>query len=407
MIAKCTKGRSVHGALAYDVGPGRAEEHRNPHQVAGNVAGRSWRERAYAMDEHARSARPDVARPVHRTALRLADDDRRLTDKEWRQVAERYVKEMGFQDCPWTAMRHGEEHVHVTVSRVRWDGRLASDAHDFRRSHQAARSIERAHGLVDASERSNPARPQVQSGERARAERTGEAAPRDTLRERLDQALSESAGTREGYEAAMSGSGVRFVANEAKTGRMNGYRYGLTGHNDASGEQVWFKGSQLGRDFTWSATQRRLDEHQAARGVGGREQAASGARSVLDRIKAARGERPDTNRATTTDQPAPSRSAGRGEHMARETGSAQAGPQPAASRPAADRAMPAPTGARGNDVGPPTGAAGRELQPPTGAQSVPETTAERPADDVAQAKAREAVARLRQERPEPERGHER
>lgn len=366
MIAKCTKGRSVHGALAYDVGPGRAEEHRKPHQVAGNVAGRSWRERAYAMDEHARSARPDAARPVHRTALRLADDDRRLTDKEWRQVAERYVKEMGFQDCPWTAMRHGQEHIHITVSRVQWDGRLASDAHDFRRSHQAARSIERAHGLVDASERSNPARPQVQSGERARAERTGQAAPRDTLRERLDQALSRSTGTREAYEAAMSDSGVRFVANEAKTGRMNGYRYGLTGHTDTNGEQVWFKGSQLGRDFTWSATQRRLDEHQAARSVGSSAEAGSHARSALDRIKAARGERPDTDR-TTTHRTAPSRTAGRGEHMARDTGPAEAGPQRATSRPAADRAMPAPTGARGNDVGPPTGAAGRELAPPTGA----------------------------------------
>lgn len=349
---------------------------------------------------------PDAARPVHRTALRLADDDRRLTDKEWRQVAERYVKEMGFQDCPWTAMRHGQEHIHITVSRVQWDGRLASDAHDFRRSHQAARSIERAHGLVDASERSNPARPQVQSGERARAERTGQAAPRDTLRERLDQALSRSTGTREAYEAAMADSGVRFAANEAKTGWMNGYRYGLTGHTDTNGEQVWFKGSQLGRDFTWSATQRRFDEHQATRSVGSSAEAGSHARSALDRIKAARGERPDTDR-TTTHRTAPSRTAGRGEHMARETGPAEAGPQRATSRPATDRAMPAPTGARGNDVGPPTGAAGRELAPPTGARSVPETTADRPADADARTKAREAIAKLRQERPEQERGHER
>ena len=347
-----------------------------------------------------------MARPVHRTALRLADDDRQLTDKEWRQVAERYVKEMGFQDCPWTAMRHGNEHIHITVSRVQWDGRLASDAHDFRRSHQAARSIERAYGLIDASERSNPGRPQVQSGERARAERTGQAAPRDTLRERLDQALSRSAGTREGYEAAMSSSGVRFVANEAKTGRMNGYRYGLAGHADANGEQVWFKGSQLGRDFTWSTTQRRLEEHQAARTVGSRTEAADHARSALDRIKASRGERPDADRSSTRST-APSRTAGRGEQMARETGPVEAGPQRPTSRPAADQAMPGPTGARGNDVGPPTGAIGRELQPPTGARNVPETTADRPSDAAARAKAKEAIARLRQERPEPERGHER
>lgn len=203
----------------------------------------------------------------------------------------------------------------------------------------------------------------------------------------------------------MSGRGVRFVANEAKTGRMNGYRYGLTGHNDANGEQVWFKGSQLGRDFTWAATQRRLDEHQASRSVGTRTQAASHARSTLDRIKASRGERPDTER--TPYRTAPSPTAGKGEHMARETGPAPAGPERATKRPAANQAMPTPTGSRGNDVGPPTGAAGRELDPPTGARSVPETTAKRPTAADARMKAREAIARLRHERPEQERGHER
>ena len=93
--------------------------------------------------------------------------------------------------------------------------------------------------------------------------------------------------------------------------------------------------------------------------------------------------------------------------MARGTEPAETRPQRATSRPAADRAMPAPTGARGNDVGPPTGAAGRELDPPTGARSVPETTADRPADADARAKARASIARLQQERPEQERGHER
>ena len=40
MIAKITHGRSAARALAYDHGPGRADEHTNPRKVAGNVAGR-------------------------------------------------------------------------------------------------------------------------------------------------------------------------------------------------------------------------------------------------------------------------------------------------------------------------------------------------------------------------------
>jgi hypothetical protein len=71
---------------------------------------------------------------------------------------------------------------------------------------------------------------------------------------------------------------VRYRANVSKTtGRVSGYSYGLDGHvaspkgeRGAPKEPVWFKGSQIGGDFSWSKTQHRLTELAAGRG----EQAA-------------------------------------------------------------------------------------------------------------------------------------
>ena len=256
MIPRVTKGSSALGALRYDFGPGRREEHENPRTVAGNLPG-TWRQQGRVLDSHA-ARRPDVEKPVWRTSLRAAPQDRGLSDEEWRQVADRFVDRMGFQDTPWTATRHGEDHIHLTVSRVGWNGRVVDTSHDFARAQAACRVVEREHGLVDASSRYNRARPQVSHGERERSQRTGEDAERLQLRDHLDEATKRSGGTLEGYERALTEAGVSFRRNEASTGRVSGYSYGLAGHQDGAGDQVFYKGSQLGKDYRWAETQRRL-----------------------------------------------------------------------------------------------------------------------------------------------------
>lgn len=260
MIPKITKGASAYGSLAYDHGPGRRDEHENPHKVAGNVAGRSWRERAIVMDEHARRARPDLARPIHRTALRLAPEDRGLPDREWRRVAERYIARMGFDGCPWEATRHADDHIHVTVSRVRWDGGLATDSHDYAKAQKACREIESGHRLQDASVRYRRSEPQITRRERDAADRRGVVPERDQLRAKVRAAEQGSGGTREGYEAALAAAGVAYRANIASTGRVSGYSYAIAGHRDSAGEEVFFKGSQLGKDYSWAKTQQRISD---------------------------------------------------------------------------------------------------------------------------------------------------
>ena len=276
MIPRISKGGSARAALAYDYGPGKREEHVNPRTVAGNLPG-DWRDQAAVMDGHAKLTRPEVEQHVWRSSLRAAEQDRTLTDAEWGQAAETYVKHMGFDDAPWTATRHGDDHIHLTVSRVRWDGKLTDLNQDYARAQGAARAVERDYDLVDASTRYDRARPQVSHGERESAERRGVQPERDQLRERVDAATARSGGTLDGFDRELAERGVVHKRNQASTGRVSGYSYGLAGHTDQTGEQVWFKGSALGKDYRWATTQDRIthSRSQTDRSDGGPEPLAA------------------------------------------------------------------------------------------------------------------------------------
>ena len=272
MIPRITRGSSAYGALHYDHGPGRRDEHRNPHKVAGNVAGRTWRERSYAIDDHVKRTNPKLTNPIIRTSLRIAPEDRNLTDREWRQIASEYVEKMGFSEAPWEAVRHADDHIHLTMSRAKWDGTVVDQWKDKLRAQEAVRGIERNHKLVDASRRYDRDLPQVSGNDRERATRLSEKSGRKIdpekvqLRNRITEAERSSNGTREGFEAELKRRGVHYRANVSRPterspeGRMNGYSYGLDDHQDKAGDQVWFKGSALGKQYGWKQQQERLAE---------------------------------------------------------------------------------------------------------------------------------------------------
>ncbi|MFF2604187.1 relaxase/mobilization nuclease domain-containing protein [Streptomyces californicus] len=252
MIAKVTKGRRASGALRYDFGPGHREEHKDARIVAGSVPG-TPQQVARIIDRHTKR-RPDVARPIWRCSLSLPDEDGVLPDDRWAQIAEQYVGRMWGADVPWVAVRHGDDHIHLTVSRVRWSGQLASDSHDYARSRPIVRALEREHGLTDAEARSDRVAPQVSGPERAAAQRRGSDQPeREQLRDLVRAARDASAGGgRLAFEAALTEAGVSYRASVAKTGRMSGYSFTLPGWTDRKGGQVWAAASKVSRDLRWA-----------------------------------------------------------------------------------------------------------------------------------------------------------
>lgn len=303
MIAKITHGRSASRALAYDHGPGRADEHRNPHRVAGNIAGRDWRVRAHTMqrfisahqntrqdrqqnvkarDDHNQN-RPGRQggqgkgeRGVYRIALANPSTDRVLSDQEWRQIADKFVERFsgrdGAQMGPWEATRHDAHHIHLTISKYGYDGHRMSESHDYRRVAQICRDLEREHGLTNAAQRSGRGSGRV----RADREASGRGEPpkdRDWLRQTVSGVLRDGGGMNE-----LRAAGVEIKLNQASTGRVSGISYaripeearapteqqGQDRHGDHGVQrdgdtQIWFKGSQLGKAYSWNQVRQHLE----------------------------------------------------------------------------------------------------------------------------------------------------
>lgn len=167
MIPKVSRGSRLLGLMAYLVGPGLANEHSDPHLVAGDAALMTWHGDeqldAHAAAEVARYVdRPERVHPcgvaggyVWHCSLSLRADEGQLTDDQWRVIAEQFVGKMGFSGeggCRWVAVRHGvskngNDHVHVVVNLAREDGGTANIGNDYRRAQTACRELEKQHGL--------------------------------------------------------------------------------------------------------------------------------------------------------------------------------------------------------------------------------------------------------------------
>jgi hypothetical protein len=181
MIAKISRGTAFGGLGRYLYGPGRREEHTDPHAVAGDGVvvddRRGWRPWVADM-RWAASLRPDAARPVWHCALRAAPADPVLPDRVWAAIATAHVQQMGLGAFLWVAVRHAPDHVHVVACRVDERGRLWRDSHDYARAMRSARLLEEAYGLTRLP-RSRRARRPADNGQRggAAARLAAQAAP--------------------------------------------------------------------------------------------------------------------------------------------------------------------------------------------------------------------------------------
>ncbi|MCU1516084.1 MAG: mobilization protein [Pseudarthrobacter sp.] len=169
MIAKITRGERAGDIAAYLHGPGKANEHEyNVGHVRraggiviggnlgreGHTDGASW-----AADlREAAGTRPDISKPIWQVSLRTAPGDRRLSDQEWQDAATIMTERMGYEEHPWVMVRHGEDHVHIVVSRVSDTAQVWHARQDFRAAQSAATALEKHFDLIQAPRQKTPGR---------------------------------------------------------------------------------------------------------------------------------------------------------------------------------------------------------------------------------------------------------
>ncbi len=275
MIGKISAphGKRVEPLIKYLYGPGRHEEHTDPHIVAGfrhpamleprlREDGTRDLSKLNGLLNQPRDAMGSSApeRPVWHCALRAAPEDKMLSDDEWAAIAHDVMNRTGLarsgdedNAVRWIAVRHADDHIHLVVMLARQDGRRPSTWNDRYRVRDACRAAEQRYGLRSTSPADRTAPKYSTRGEKEKAARRGlDEAPRVTLRRAVNLAAASSASAEEFFtrlEAA--GITVRQRHSTKNPGQVTGYAVALDGDVNKDGSPVWYSGGKLAADLTW------------------------------------------------------------------------------------------------------------------------------------------------------------
>ncbi len=253
MIIKVSQGKGFRGVLDYLLRRERAEI------IAGNMGGTNVRDLSTEFGV-SRQMRRDIEKPVFHASLSLPPGER-LDDESWSRVANSYLRKMGFTDeHQFILIRHKDtdhDHVHLVVSRISLAGKVWKDSLSIRRSHNAARAIEREFGLtVVSSEREELGKPKLKRSEVEKALREKEPPVKLIVSEAVKESVKDRPDIKT-FIDRLDKQGIIAIPNVASTGRMNGFSFVVEGRTDRDGEPIILKGSDVGAK--WSKLKELID----------------------------------------------------------------------------------------------------------------------------------------------------
>ena len=168
MIPKVNRGKNSYGLVRYLIL--ESEEHKDARLVAAcpeveaelqapELCGEHIAPLARLLDEVRKAHGLPAEESIWHCSLAIPPQDGILPDERWAEAARELVERMGFADCRWLAIRHGEskdgnDHVHVVVNLARPDGRRASVHRDWPRAQAVCRDLEKRWGLTEVKGRS-------------------------------------------------------------------------------------------------------------------------------------------------------------------------------------------------------------------------------------------------------------
>ena len=309
MIGKVLRGDDARRLLYYLYGPGRANEHADPHLVAGfddptelepsrhPDESRDFRRLAGLLAQPmAALAVPGFDKPVWHCAVWAAPDDRLLSDAEWAQIAAGVMNTTGLAPegddlgVRWVVVRHAPDHIHIVATLARQDGARPRIWNDFYRVREACQQAERQLGLRLTAPADRTAARRATRAETEQAARRGwDEPPRTRLRREVCTAAAGARTEREFFiRLQHAGVLVRPRYSTIRPGELTGYAVGLPGHTAQDGGVVWYGGGKLAADLTLPKLRTRWARPPGAATVSGAALSAPAARAVLRNAAPAR-----------------------------------------------------------------------------------------------------------------------
>ncbi|MFJ4320669.1 mobilization protein [Streptomyces lavendulae] len=334
MPKKPETGDDTYKLVEYLFGPGKRDEHTDPHLItawdpdlpcpARHPDRTTLGELADLLDapvQALRGDRPD--KHVWHVSVRNAPGDRVLTDAESAEVAAAMVDAAGIalagdeQACRWLAVRHAPDHIHLVATLARVDGRQPRLRGDILAMHAVARAFEARWGLTAMSPQDRTAVRRPSTGELAKAGRRGLL---ETARESLQRAVRTAAALAHDdadFLDRLRDAGLRVRERHGDDGALAGYAVALPGDRaDRGTRPVWFSGSSLAYDLSlprvreryepavgpadWQVAERLVREAAGVLGRSGRAEGAGDVAALGDLLVAAAAYAPATVRDRIT-----------------------------------------------------------------------------------------------------------
>jgi hypothetical protein len=274
MIPNITRGTRVQGLLFYLWGPGRREEHTDPHLLAawdgaGELADlepeithagkRDFRHLAELLEIPVRAGRNPPRKPVWHCSVRADPTDPIMTDERWREIAAHVLAKTGLapdgdpRAVRWLAMRHGADHIHIVATLVRQDRRTNWGRNDWPLAQAACRDLEDRYGLVRVGRPGQGTRSWPTGAEVNKAKRTGRPqTPREELRRRVRDAATVAVDENDFFHRLTSDGAVTVKLRPSKLhpGEITGYSVALACDTNPAGDPIFYGGGKLAANLS-------------------------------------------------------------------------------------------------------------------------------------------------------------
>ena len=190
-------------------------------------------------------------------ALRFKPEDKpRLTDDFMAKIALEYMQMMGINDTQFIIVRHhntDNPHCHIVYNRINNEGKLISDAHDYRRNEQVTKVLKSKYGLTYGTDKSKTNTRKLRNAERAKYE--------------IHNAVKDALKVADSWqkfknELAKRGVCLELVCKDKERTKVQGIRFSNDGYS--------FKGTQISRDYSFGKLNARFEgteNHVSARAI--------------------------------------------------------------------------------------------------------------------------------------------
>ena len=240
MIAKIVEGASFRGCVQYVTGKDEAKILASDGVLLGSVGNI-----ADSFD-YQRGLNPRCSKPIGHIALSFKPEDKeKLTDEMMAKIAREYMELMGIRDTQFILVRHhntANPHCHLVYNRVDNNGKIISDKFERKRSEKIVKHLKDKYGLTYSSGKGQTKTERLHYTERTKFE----------IQNAVKTALQASKTWRQFTDSLKrQGVEVEFKRRRGSDGVIEGITFIKDG--------VRFKGSQIGRQYTYARLNERLD----------------------------------------------------------------------------------------------------------------------------------------------------